>query len=233
MRKNFFVALIAAVALLGATAATALDVVASLNAGGSSVANGFVDNGDGTISSDLTAGDFLVLDITAANPLGELVAGVFTTLSYDSTQLSFAGGNHSDIFQNATCTGFNCVPPALSSVTPAGQKANSPLTLGTGTEGWIQIIGHTSTFQETMGGLPGVRGTGPDVAAQVAFQVLVSGTLEIVLGVGELAGDSVSSGVSSASYTGLVFNPVPVPEPGTALLMGLGLMGLGAAGRRK
>ena len=49
---------------------------------------------------------------------------------------------------------------------------------------------------------------------------------------GNHAGPGNQGGGGSASI-GTSVDYVPVPEPGTALLMGLGLAGLGLAGRRK
>ena len=68
----------------------------------------------------------------------------------------------------------------------------------------------------------------------IIFDVIGTGTT--VLTYGLRTGDAITSSTTYNPLTGaLTFGSVTInviPEPGTALLMGLGLMGLGVAGRR-
>lgn len=219
------------VVLLSAATASAFEVTARLNTTSTVIANGFVDNGNGTITANLTAGDIIAIDVFAANAAGDTITGAFTSLAYDSVQSTFQGGGFTGgILQAASCTGFMCTPPTLDPAVSVQSKPNDPLSQGTGTEDWIQVIGHTNTA--------GTNGTGAaapgDLATQLAFLVTAggAGTGQVDFTVAKLAGDAVSNGVTSETYTSLRFN---VPEPGAfaASLAALGSVALVTNRRRR
>ena len=138
--------------------------------------------------------------------------------------MSFLGGGATfNILTEASCVGFLCSPATLSPI--VGQpfsKPNDPESLGTGTTEWVQAVAHTNPL--------GVNGAGPDQAVILAYEYIGAGGSDFVSIAAALTSGDAIVGAGSVSFSGSVIN---VPEPGTALLMGLGLFGLGAAGRRK
>lgn len=79
-------------------------------------------------------------------------------------------------------------------------------------------------------GLDGVTGS---TMFRVTFRGAAAGTYELLID-SSYQGDLVNlGGGGEGEIAGTTFTVTVVPEPGTALLMGLGLMGLAAAGRRE
>jgi hypothetical protein len=84
----------------------------------------------------------------------------------------------------------------------------------------------------------GTNGQGPDVVAQLGFTVLPGGAnsgplrFEVII---EPNSDTIAGpmGAEFAGPISLGSAMFVIPEPGTALLVGLGLIGLGVAGRRE
>lgn len=100
----------------------------------------------------------------------------------------------------------------------------------------VQIFngaGLSPTFAQALD--PGLDGNvgGGDAMFRVTFAAIAPGTTSLNIGTG-YQGDVVvlAGGVTIQAQNGVVELTV-VPEPGTALLMGLGLAGLAAAGRRE
>ena len=222
-RKNVIIGLIASLLLVFSTTANALDIDAVFNLANSTTANAPTVNSSQDWTLDLTAGDVIAFDVFVSNGAEDVVQAVFASLVTDSTQMTFLGGAFSNILTEATCVGFFCSPATLTpGIAKPVSKPNDPQTLGTGTTEWIQAVAHTNPT--------GANGAGPDSAVLLAYQYAGAGGFDLVnIDAAITAGDAVA-GAGSVSVSGSVIN---VPEPGTALLMGLGLFGLGAAGRRK
>ncbi len=223
MREKLIIGLIASSLLVFSTTANALDIDAVFNLANSTTANAPTVNGAQDWTLDLTAGDVIAFDVFVTNAPADVVQAVFASLVTDSTQMSFLGGAFNNILTEETCVGFLCSPATLAPGIGAPiSKPNDPLSAGTGTTEWIQAVAHTNPG--------GANGAGPDVAVLLAYQYIGAGGGDLVnIDAAITAGDAVA-GAGSVSVSGSVIN---VPEPGTALLMGLGLFGLGAAGSRK
>ncbi len=229
MRKNVILSVIAsALLVMSTTAASALDISAVFNLGASNFANGVQTvNSPQDIVVDLTAGDVVAFDIVVTNTPQDTIESLFASLIVDQTQVSLLGGGFQDILVGS-CTGFLCTPPALSSgIAQPINKPNSPASLGAGDEQWIQVLAHTAQG--------GTDGTAPNNGLTVGLTIGVDGFQRIDFGIGATPGDAIagpggSPFTGTVNFSGAVIN---VPEPGTALLMGLGLFGLGVAGRRR
>ncbi len=218
--------LVTASLLLGTTPGHALDISAVFNLGLSDFANGVrAVNAPNDIEVDLTPGDIVALEIVVANPTGDVIEALFSSLIVDRTQVSLLGGGFNDILAG-TCTGAGCTPPALSSgIAQPISKPGQPSSLGFGNEDWIQVLAHTA--------LGGTNGTGPDVGLLVGLTIRAGGFERIDFDLGLTPGDAVAHPggqpfTGPVNFSGAVIN---IPEPGTALLLAIGLAWLGGARR--
>ncbi len=221
--------LIADLAFLNASPSYALDISTAFDLGQSQFANGVrAVNGPNDIEVDLTPGDIVAVGIVVENAPRDAIEGLFTSLVVDDDQVRLLGGGFVDILSEDSCTGFACTPKALRPGIPAPiNKPNSPRSQGTGTEQWVQALAHSIQS--------GTTGSGPDFAGLIGFTVQDRGALDRVEFVMALTpGDVIFSpgGVLFAGPINFSSAVINIPEPGTALLVGVGLIGLIAAGRR-
>jgi hypothetical protein len=162
--------------------------------------------------SNLNIGDVFTVDI------------VISSTAPETTGL----GMRADGGAGLTATGNYVAPASIFNFSPSvpfGGIANTPALLGVSADGTVNL------FQGV--NLSAAAGAGPD-SFSVEFQATSAGTYTITVGqvAGHpedvyLGGDNVyNNGTLSYTVNGVV------PEPGTALLMGLGLAGLASAGRR-
>ena len=162
--------------------------------------------------SNLNIGDVFTVDI------------VISSTAPETTGL----GMRADGGAGLTATGNYVAPASIFNFSPSvpfGGIANTPALLGVSTDGTVNLFQGVS--------LSAAAGAGPD-SFSVEFQATSAGTYTITVGqvAGHpedvyLGGDNVyNNGTLSYTVNGVV------PEPGTALLMGLGLAGLASAGRR-
>jgi hypothetical protein len=94
-------------------------------------------------------------------------------------------------------------------------------------------VGLTATNTNALD--PGLNGAvgGNDAQMRITFTAIGEGTTNIIIGTGYNGdGEVLAGGVTDQSSNTSIAITV-VPEPGTALLMGLGLAGLAAAGRKE
>jgi hypothetical protein len=162
--------------------------------------------------SNLNIGDTFTVDI------------VISSTAPETTGL----GMRADGGAGLTATGTFNAPASIFNFSPSvpfGGVANTPALLGVSADGTVNLFQGVS--------LSAAAGAGPD-SFSVEFQATSAGTYTITVGqvAGHpedvyLGGDNVyNNGTLSYTVNGVV------PEPGTALLMGLGLAGLASAGRR-
>jgi hypothetical protein len=224
--RNQVIGLISGLALVF-SAATASAINVDVN-----IAGVFTDSSFATLAGDyvgdasgdeatvtLQAGQGILLTIDIANPNGDLVTDIFTTLIHTGTQLAFLGGAADP---EILAGGPVFMPTSLGRVANPAIKLNSPNPDGGAGDVWVQSTAFAST---------GTTGTGPNIAAVQLFYVVTgaAGSDEIVFELTQTDGDPAPVGGLVGS--GAIINVVP--EPGTALLMGLGLFGLASAGRRQ
>jgi hypothetical protein len=227
MRNFVAIGAIAVMAVISASTASALDVdfnIATIETalppgGGDQLADLVIDVDGNATTNMLAAGNLVAMQVVISNPTNESLTGIFTSVVYDGTQLDFLGsqGVPSEILVGGTT--FSST--SLTKVANPDVKINSPTPDdGTGVV-WVQAT--------AFGSGAGTDGAGPD-SYNIFFSVRpgVASNATILLSHEFTAGDA-----TDAPTLNLESAAINIPEPGTALLMGLGLVGLGAAGRRR
>ena len=188
---------------------------------------------DGAGLDALVAGDTVTLDIRIASDGDPAIFGLGASVyGYDTGVASFTGGDAVAAYLFDTCL----APPTNVCFNGLDNVEGGALTAEA--DGRIQI-GNSASLTGRVGtgaldsGLDGVVGGG-DAQFRLTFVAEGPGTTTFTIGTGANMGDvivladGVTEQATNASQTITV-----VPEPGTALLMGLGLAGLGLAGRRE
>ena len=136
--------------------------------------------------------------------------------------------NNSDGLTNSTVAGVQSGAPF-----PFNQELRAVLFNGIGTSA------ATGTGNDDAGVGGGLTGVGSDIHIEVSF--LVQGlnstpgsptAVTLEFGTGQFGNEAVGTGGSSLAFTNASSTLTIVPEPGTALLMGLGLAGLASIRRR-
>jgi hypothetical protein len=136
--------------------------------------------------------------------------------------------NNSDGLSNSTVAGVQSGAPF-----PFNQELRAVLFNGIGTSA------ATGTGNDDAGVGGGLTGVGSDIHIEVSFLVQgLSSTdasptaVTLEFGTGQFGNEAVGTGGSSLAFTNASSTLTIVPEPGTALLMGLGLAGLASIRRR-
>jgi hypothetical protein len=191
----------------------------------------------------LAIGDLVTIDVRVSNSLGPLIAAGFEAHGYDSSVADFVSGDATLSYFNSTLSKTG--EPSGGFDNAASQRAGNPA--GSTALGERYIVGFGDLVEIFAGisltpitgdgsldnGLAGNPVSSGDVHARVVFQLLGSGTTTITFDHGWAGGYALGSdpvfvpyvdGFSIDLYEGLFV----VPEPGTALLLSLGLVGLGS-----
>jgi hypothetical protein len=136
--------------------------------------------------------------------------------------------NNGDGLTNSTVAGVESGAPF-----PFNQELRAVLFNGIG----VAAATGTGNDDEGVGG--GLTGVGSDVHIQVSFLVqglnatyASPGAVTLEFGTGRFGNEAVGTGGSTLAFNNATSNLTVVPEPGTALLMGLGLAGLTSIRRR-
>jgi hypothetical protein len=157
------------------------------------------------------------------NTGGESLETIGASIVFQGDQTQFVGGIiPGSILQEAGFGGSS-----LANIGSGAIKGNSPNAQGVAGDVWLQALAY--------GSAGGVDGTGTQTADIQLLFIVTGGTgsSQILFSLGFTAGDVITAPGGALVATSFSDAVVNVPEPGTALLMGLGLAGLAAVGRRK
>lgn len=187
----------------------------------------------------LVVGDVVTLDIVARNDGSDIFAIAMAAVGYDPTVIGFSSGLALSSVFNTVCISGNCFGGAFNEVGtsvsgPGGFSsralAEEPHSLGPTVpliEG-AYAASSNGTGASDVGVVTGVVG---DAQFRLVFQAVGLGQTVIdVGGFPEYGGGVVGSGGFPDVVNGDSLVITVLPEPTTALLLGLGLAGL-AAGR--
>jgi PEP-CTERM motif len=166
----------------------------------------------------LNAGDQISIQLRLDTEGETQITSVFNSLGVDPALLSFVSGTSPGqiLFNTSTFEGVARVSnPALNPSDPAGQVRAANFAAAD----------------------PSNIGSANQLLATVIFEAVAgAGGTTAITQIVTVGDDVTVNGVVSAYTPAAASGPItvlPIPEPGTALLMGLGLAGLGVAGRRR
>ena len=172
----------------------------------------------------MALGDTLTLDIKLETSAAlEMIAIAGSVNNYDTGVVSVNSG--------ASTVAANLL---FAFIIPGTGSFNGVANLESGVaDTSIQGPGQEDTFLSVLG-TSGTGGDGTAEAAQfqIVYNVIGAGTTTLRIGTFADYADAFS-GANDNVVNNTAVTITVVPEPGTALLMGLGLAGLAAAGRRE
>ena len=180
----------------------------------------------------LSPGAEITFSIRLSGGVGVFGLGA-SAWGYDESVIDFVDGsgqavpsiNHGVCVPSAGC--FNGLANVLANPlaeTSIGSSGNRVLIFN-----GVGLSATNSNAQDP--GLDGVVG-GNDAQIRVTFRAVAPGTAYIDFGTGYNGDAEVLAGGISDTTQNTRIGITVIPEPGTALLMGLGLVGLASAGRR-
>jgi len=234
-KMRLFYSILATIAMFfAASTAGAL----SFHVVGLSSSGGSADLATRTVNATpADAGATVTVDILIQNINEDGVAVLGLSLNnWEGGVADFSGGNSSTSVLNAICSGGSCfggIPNATQPTLVFDVVNNENVVNAVAAAASADSAGNGNTdvsaIDDTM-----LTGDAGQAHARVTFSLTgLTGTS--VIGIGKVASFDAVSNAGGESIptinTDLTINVVP--EPGTVLLMGLGLAGLAAAGRRE
>jgi len=235
-KMRLFTSVLASVAMMFvASAASAVTFVASAT----------VDTGHAL--NALQTGDLVTINIRMSNPAAVAIFGVGAGVQgWDNSVAVFQGADLN--LGKYFCPTAACTTGLDNGVVYANADENTGNPIVTpadvqnvaGVGNYFPIVQAISTTGRAGNGArdPGLDGVvnGGDAQFRIVFRAGAPGTTLIDIGTNAnptLGNVVVLAGGATEPATNALISLTVVPEPGTALLMGLGLAGLAAAGRRQ
>lgn len=229
MRSRSLHAALAAIAMIFVASTASATVLFVATAGSAS----------GNPLDALAPGDLITIDIRIASTGSPAVAGIGAAIfGYDSGVVEFVSGSAvASVLHDQCLPGIGCFNGLDNQV--AGTLSERQVTTGTFPEPYVQIFnGVSTTARAGTGlqdpGLDGVVGAG-DAQFRATFRI-GNGTTSFSIGTNSVdpilgnavvvAGGAIEDAVNASIQVSVI------PEPGGALLLGLGLAGM-ATGRRQ
>jgi hypothetical protein len=186
-----------------------------------SVAGVTIDPDGDAATAPLTAGHMILIGIEVSNPAAETIQAIFASLVVQGDQIAGSLGAR---LPPTMLKGPGPFDQSLVNVNSGSVKNSQPGGFGSPGDVWVQAPAYALQT--------GANGTGPD-AIQILFVVaegLAIGDF-VTFEMGMTAGDAIAGPAGSISTTFSSTVIQVIPQPGTALLIGLGLIGLGARQR--
>jgi len=151
------------------------------------------------------------------------LTGIFTSHTWDSSQLSLIGAD-----STLGAPGMFETRPNIMAGTSFAPVMGRFGTIAAGVAG-DDLSASARTVQYGVVSAIAASRAGTDLVVRLTFQIIGAGDGVAEITNANLIGDSGANGDTYALGSQVA---VAIPEPGTALLMGLGLLGLAGAGRR-
>lgn len=220
---RLFTSILATVAMLAMAPAAFAGVIYSASA----------STDDSSPLSALNVGTIVTIDITVSTD--DFALGVAGSVNnYDNSVVGLDAGNSiiaGSVFDTVCIPAIGCFGGLVNQV--GGAITFAETAVGPGVEAEFLAALSLVAAGGTGAGDPGLSGVA-DGGAQfrVVFEALAPGSTTLNIGTfGAYLDGYTGTADSNASNTSLAVTVIP--EPGTALLMGLGLAGLAGAGRRE
>jgi PEP-CTERM motif len=229
IKMRLFTSVIASAIFLAASAASALTTF--------NVTTDRVADGTGTIV--LNPGDTLTISIRLSGGTNVFGMGA-SAFGYSESVIDFTSGQAVSSINHAVAIPvvgfFSGLGNALVAAPVPGTVGTGPLSESAiGANGnrvnFFSGVGLTGTNSNPLD--PGLNGSAADAQFRIVFTAGGEGLSVINIGTGYAGDGEVGTGGSLDQSANVQLRVSVIPEPGTALLMGLGLAGLAAAGRRE
>lgn len=193
----------------------------------------------------LDGGDIITFDLVVENSGYEDIYGLGVGVwGYDDglqgssfdNRLVFQGGSASDQMFSLDAGGGVYVD-GINNLVPVNQQGSGPplnFTQNVQLFRGAELSGRTRDTLDDLGVDGSSIGSG-DVHMRVSFlaqELASAGDLTLTFGTGEYGNAAIGDGGATLGFANASWTMTVVPEPGTALLMGLGLAGLAGSRRR-